>query len=178
GHDVDDFALDAGTDRELVPDVVPRAGFLLLETEGDLLAVAVDVEDHHFDGLVDLDHFRRVIDAYPAHVGDVEEDVDAAEVDERTEVGDVLHDTLADLALLDFGHQLALESRPFGFDQLAAGDDDVLAGIVDLQDHAADDPTNELADVGRATDVDLAGGEKHVDAVGGIATAVEIDQQT
>jgi hypothetical protein len=40
--------------------------------------------------LVDLDHVGRVVDPAPGHVGDVQQAVDAAEVDERAEVGDVL----------------------------------------------------------------------------------------
>jgi hypothetical protein len=35
-------------------------------------------------------------DAFPTHVGDVQQTIDTAEVDERAEVGDVLDDTLAD----------------------------------------------------------------------------------
>ena len=42
------------------------------------------------------------------HVGDVQQAVDAAEVDERAEVGDVLDHARADLALLDLGEQRLL----------------------------------------------------------------------
>ena len=41
---------------------------------------------------------RRMVDAAPAHVGDVQQAVDAAEVDERAELGDVLDHALAELA--------------------------------------------------------------------------------
>ena len=81
---------------------------LLLEAEGDLLLLLVDVEDVDLDLLVDLDHLVRVVDAAPAHVGDVQQAVDAAEVDERAELGDVLDDALADLARLDLGEELLL----------------------------------------------------------------------
>jgi hypothetical protein len=37
-----------------------------------------------------------MLDALPGHVGDVQQAVDAAEVDERTVVGEVLDDTLDD----------------------------------------------------------------------------------
>jgi hypothetical protein len=39
-----------------------------------------------------------VIDALPRNIGDVEQAVDAAQVDERTVIGDVLDDALQDLA--------------------------------------------------------------------------------
>ena len=91
-------------------DVLPRARRLVLERERDLLLLAVDVEDVDLELLVDLDHVVRVGDAAPAHVGDVQQAVDAAEVDERAELGDVLDDALADLA----GLELATAASPSG----------------------------------------------------------------
>jgi hypothetical protein len=49
-----------------------------------------------------------VLDAIPRHVGDVQQAVDAAEVDERAEVGDVLDDALADLPMAISARSLAL----------------------------------------------------------------------
>ena len=72
------------------------------------------MEDVDLELLVDLDHVVRVGDAAPAHVGDVQQAVDAAEVDERAELGDVLDDALADLARLDLGEQLASSARRAG----------------------------------------------------------------
>ena len=48
-----------------------------------------------------LQDFRRMVDAAPCHVGDVQQAVDAAEVDERTVIGDVLDHALDDLALFE-----------------------------------------------------------------------------
>ncbi len=93
-------------DRVLLLDVVPRVGLLLLQAQGDLLLLAVDVQDHDFDFLVDRDHFGRMADPLPAHVGDVQQAVDAAQVDERAEVGDVLDHALAELADFQFAEQL------------------------------------------------------------------------
>src|SRR5262249_10952119 len=46
---------------------------------------------------------------------------------------------------------------------LAAADDDVPPPLVDLQDHALDVLVDIVGDIGRAADVDLAGGEEEVD---------------
>ena len=102
GHEVDDLALDLGADGILRFDVVPRIGQLLLEAEADALLLVVDVEDDDVEVLADLEHFGRMADAAPAHVGDVEQAVDAVEVDERAEVGDVLDRALADVARASF----------------------------------------------------------------------------
>ena len=163
-HHVDDLAGDAGADRVLVGDVLPRAGALLLQAQRDLLAILVDVQDHDLDLVVDLDHVARVVDPAPAHVGDVQQAVDAAEVDERAEVGDVLDDALADLARGDLLEQLLLLLLAGDLDQLAAADDDVAPALVDLEDHALDVVVDVVADVGRPADIDLAGGEEDVDA--------------
>jgi len=148
----------------LVGDVLPGAGTLLLQAQRDLLAVLVDVQDHDLDLVVDLDHVAGVVDPPPAHVGDVQQAVDAAEVDERAEVGDVLDRSLADLPRGDLLEQLLLLLLAGDLDELAAADDDVAPALVDLEDHALDVVVDVVGDVGGASDVDLAGGEEDVDA--------------
>ena len=118
----------------------------------------------NLDLLVDRHHLAGVADAAPAHVGDVEEAVDAAEIDERTEVGDVLDDAAAHLADLEGLHELLLALGTFLLDEGPARDDDVATLLVDLEHEALDAAAAVVSDVGRATDVDLAGGEEHVDA--------------
>src|SRR5262249_24369266 len=128
-----------------------------------------DVEDVDFQFLVDVDDLVRVGDPPPAHVGDVQEAVDAAEVHEGAEVGDVLDHALADLADLDLLQQIVLHLLAQVLDQLAAADDDVAPGLVDLQDLALDGPADVVADVRRPADVHLAGRQEDVDA--------DVDQQ-
>ena len=69
-------------------ELLPRVFLRGLQRQRDALAVHVDVE--HLDGdlLADLDDLGRVVDVLPGQLGDVDETVDAAEVDERTEVDD------------------------------------------------------------------------------------------
>ena len=60
----------------------------------------------HLHRLADVEHLGRVVDAPPRDVGDVQQAVDAAEVDERAVVGDVLDHAVDDLALFEVLHQL------------------------------------------------------------------------
>src|SRR5581483_3557430 len=106
GNEVDDLALDFGADGILGFDVVPRIGELLLEAEADAFLFFIDIENHDVDVLADLEDFRGVTDAAPAHIGDVEEAVDAVEVDERAEIGDILDGALADVARGHFAEEL------------------------------------------------------------------------
>jgi hypothetical protein len=71
----------------------------LLEAEADALGLGVELEDLDLDLVADLEQLGRVVDPAPAHVGDVEQAVDAAEVDEGAVLGEVLDDALDDLAL-------------------------------------------------------------------------------
>jgi hypothetical protein len=108
--------------------------------------------------------------AAPGHVGDVQQAVDAAQVHEHAEVGDVLDDALAHLAVLDVLEQLLLLALALLLEQLAARDDHVHALGVDLDDARADGLADEVGDVVRATQVDLRGRQEDVDAL-------HVDQQ-
>ena len=105
----DDLALDARADRILLVGAVPRVLLDLLQAEADALGGRVELEDDDADLLADLEHLRQVADAAPAHVGDVEQAVDAAEVDEGAVVGQVLHLALEDRALLQVLQGLLLQ---------------------------------------------------------------------
>jgi hypothetical protein len=94
----------------------------------------VDLDDLNLDGLADRQDFRRVVDAAPGHVGDVQQAVDTAQINERTVFGDVLDHAVDDLTFGqvadDFG---ALFGAAF-FQDGAARDNDVAAATVHLQD--------------------------------------------
>ena len=83
-----DLARHDLTDRVGPGEVLPRVFLRRLERQGDALAVHVDVENLDGDLLADLDDLGRVVDVLPGQLGHVDETVDAAEVDERTEVDD------------------------------------------------------------------------------------------
>jgi hypothetical protein len=88
-----------------------------------------------------------VTHAAPAHVGDVQQTVNAVEVDERTEIGDVLDRALADVARDHFGQQLLAAFGALGFDEFAAGENDVLALLVDLNDLEFVGVADELGEI-------------------------------
>src|SRR5439155_14772382 len=71
-HEIDDPAFDPRANRIFGFDVVPWIGQLLLESEADALLFAIDVEHDHVDLLADLEDLRRMSDAAPAHVGNVQ----------------------------------------------------------------------------------------------------------
>jgi hypothetical protein len=140
--------------------LLPRIGELLLQAEAHAFLFAVDVQHHHVDVLADLENFRRMTDAAPAHVGDVQQAVDAVEVDERAEVGDVLDRALADVARGHFGQELRALVVALLLDQFAAGKNDVLALLVDLDDLEFVSVADGIGPDSSADDVDLRGGQE------------------
>src|SRR5215470_8890572 len=174
--DVRDAALEAGADRELGLDALPRIRLQLLHAKRDAVGLVVDLDDLDLDLLADVEHLGRVIDAPPRDVGDVQQAVDAAEVDEGAVVGDVLDHAVDDLALLEVLHQLLALLGAGLLQHGAARDDDVAAPAVHLEDlerlrhvhqrgHVADRPDVDLAarqERDRAVEVD---GEAALDLV-------------
>src|SRR4029079_15945349 len=90
-HQANDRAGELHPNRIVLTDAKPRIFLGLLEPEADALVVAVDVQDHDVDGVALLYDFRRMLHALrPAHVGDVNETVDARlDLDERAEAREV-----------------------------------------------------------------------------------------
>ena len=167
GGEIDDLAGDAGADGELLLNRVPGIFSRLLKTEADALAVAVDVENHDVELFADLEDLGRVLDAAPAHIGDVQKTVETVEVDERAEVGDVLHAALADFALLERGEELGLLLGERTLDELAARNDEVASLVGNLDDLEIEC----LADIGLelldGSDFNLAAGQERLDIVDG-----------
>jgi len=132
--DVGDLAEHAHVGRVAARDVVPRVLAELLEAEADAVALAVVLEHADFELLADFDHFGRMADALPRHVGDVQQAVDAAEVHERAVVGEVLDHALELGALDQLLEQLLALFRMLALDHRAAGDDDIVALAVELDE--------------------------------------------
>ena len=107
-HHVDNLALVDGVDWVFLLDVVPWVRQQLLEAQTNLSFFAVDGKHHDVDFLIHRHHFRWLGDACVRHVGNVQQTVDAAKINKRTKVSDVLDHTFADLANFQFGHQFLL----------------------------------------------------------------------
>jgi hypothetical protein len=127
----------------------------LLHAERDAVGVRVDLDDLDLDGVADGQDLRRMRDALPRHVGDVQQAVDAAQVNERTVVGDVLDDAVADFTLLQLADQLGALFGAGFFQDGATRDDDVAARAVHLEDLEGLFLAHQRADVADRTDVDL-----------------------
>src|ERR1035437_2860815 len=133
-----DLARDDLTDRVGACEVLPRVFLGRLQGQRDALAVHVDVE--HLDGdlLADLDDLGRVVDVLPGQLGDVNQTVDATKVNEGTEVDDAADDTGADLTLLELLEERRANLGLSLLKPCAAGKDNVVAVLVQLDDLGLD----------------------------------------
>src|SRR5262249_27269194 len=103
--DVGDLAAEFRADRILDRNAFPRVGLELLHAEADALGLVIDLDDLHRDGLANGENLGRVADATPGDVGDVQQAVDAAKINEGAVVGDVLDDAFDHLLLLKRGNE-------------------------------------------------------------------------
>src|SRR5690606_37032126 len=97
---VGDNRFDLGAFWVTTLDFDPRIFAQLLETQRYAVALAVELEHLDFDFLTNSNDLAWVLDTFPGHVGDVQQAIDAAEVNERTVVGEVLDDTFDGLTFL------------------------------------------------------------------------------
>src|SRR5258708_4761357 len=162
--DAHDLALHPRADRVLLGHVLPRVALELLEAERDALALPVDVQHLDLELRADLHELGRMRDAAPRHVGDVQQTVHAAEIDERTEVGDVLDHAFPDLVLGQLLHELLALACALALQDDAARDDDVPAALVELDDLELELLAEQLVDVRNATQRDLRAGQERVHA--------------
>ncbi len=149
----------------LLSDALPRIGLQLLHAEADALGLRIEADDLDLHGLADRQGFARMVDAAPRDIGDVQQAIDAAEIDERAVIGDVLHHAGQDLAFLEVGDQLVAGFGAALLEHGAARDHDVAARAVHLQDLERLRRAHQRADIAHRADVDLAAGQERDGAV-------------
>ena len=89
--DRENAAANLRADRVALGRIQPRVRRQLLEAQRNALLVLVELQHLHLDLVADVDQVARMRQPAPAHVGDVQQAIQAAQVDERAVVGQVLH---------------------------------------------------------------------------------------
>src|SRR5258706_4670079 len=163
--DVGDLAEEARALRVAPRDADPRILAQLLQTQRDAVLLGVELEDLRGDFVADRQDFRRVLDAAPREIGDVQQAIDATQVHERAVVGDVLHHALHDRAFLErLVLLLALDTGGL-FHDGTARDHDVVPLAVELDDLELELLAFEVRGVLHGTQVDERAGQEGADAV-------------
>ena len=131
GHN-DNLTLHLVADLEVWIKGIPWMCRKLLQAKGDTLLLLIEVEDNDLDLLVELHNLLRIAYAAPAEVCDVDETVNATEVNEYTIRGDVLDSTLDDLALLKLRDEFLALLFELSLDEHLVADNDIAVLLVDL----------------------------------------------
>src|SRR5579862_1548208 len=152
--DVGNLAEHARTRRVTPRDVLPRIGTKLLQTEAHTRALAVKLQDPDLDLIAHLHDFGRVLDALPCHVGDVQQPVDPAEVDERAVVGEILDGPAHHGAFLQVLEERGALGREFLLDDGAARYHNVIALLVELDDFELERLALEVRGIAHRAHVD------------------------
>ena len=163
-RDRHNLAVHTRADRVLGRHVLPRVALELLEAERDALALPIDIQDLDLELHADLDHLARMRDAAPRHVRDVQQAVHATEIDECTEVRDVLDDALPHLILRELLHELLALAGAFLLEDHATRHHNVAATLVELDDLELVLVSEQFVDVRHATERDLRTREERIDA--------------
>ena len=94
----------------------------------------------------------------------MQQTVDAAQVDERAVIGDVLDHALDEHAGLELGQGLALERLALLLEQGPTTEHDVAALLVELDDLEVESLTDVLLEVAHGAQIDLRAGQEGLDA--------------
>ena len=143
------------THLEISIQSIPGMRSELLQTESDATLLVVEVENNNVDLLVELNHLVRIVNTTPAEIGDVDESVNTAQVNEYTVRSDVLNNTLQDLTLLELTDDFLLLCLKLGLDESLVRDNNIAEYLVDLHDLELHGLAYELVVVAYGMNVNL-----------------------
>ena len=135
----------------------------LLQAQSDALLLVVEVEDNDIDLLIQFHNFLGIAYAAPAQVGDVDQTVYAAQVDEYTIRGDVLNGSFENLTLLQLRDDFLLLLFQFSLDESLVADNNVLVFLIDLDNLELHCLAHENIVVTDGLNVNLRAGEECFD---------------
>src|SRR6266850_1006674 len=164
----DDASFDVCADRVALDGVEPRIRRELLEAERYALLLSVVLQNFYLDLVADVDEVAGMGEASPTHVGDVEQAIEAAQIDERAVVGQVLHRAVHDGTFGEVLERLAAEFGLLLVEDLFARDHDVAALLVQLYDSYFQLLALHVVEVAHGLQVDLRAGQE-------CAGAAEVD---
>src|SRR6476469_3171514 len=159
-HDADHLSLHASADRIFLRHGMPGVRSELFHPERDTLFFRVEFKHDDLDFFSYLDDFRGMIDAPPGHIADMENAVDAAEIDKRSITGDVFNRAFENDPLFENLQNLLLERLSLSFKQRAPGYHDVTAASVELENRETVRGANEPIQVTVGSNIDVRAGEE------------------
>ncbi len=160
GFHTDHFAGHADAFGIFDFDVFPRVGDKLLHTQGDFVCVGIEFDDFHLHLVSDAEHIGGVIHFSPAHIGEVQKAVDAAQVDERAILSYIFNLSIQLIAHFNAFEQFLALDGCFFFLHHFAGEDDVSFALVQAHHFELQFFTDELVEVWDGFDGHVRSGQE------------------
>src|SRR5262249_13869994 len=125
-------AFHARANRIALRGIEPGIGRELLEPERDAQFFAIELQHLHLDLVAHVDQVARMRQSAPRHVSDVEQIVNAAQIDKGAVVGEVFDCAGQDRALMEAFQRLAALAGDLFIQDGLAGNNDIAAFLVEL----------------------------------------------
>ena len=144
-HELQDANGSNVVDLVVGGEYVPRIVLRTLVAQGNLLVVAVQTDNVNVNGVADIDNLRRVLDAAPGQLGDVDHTVNTADINECAVGSQGLYGAGVLLAYLDLVPDLLSSSAALFLSNGTDGADNALSLTVDLGDAETGNRADQLA---------------------------------
>src|SRR5699024_8758819 len=141
--------------RRIAPvDIFPGIVAKLLETQRNAHAFTVESQHADLELVAHFHNLGRMTYALPGHVGDMQQAIDTAQIQEGTVVGEVLDHTLDHCTFGQAFDQILALGSVFVLDHRAAADHQVVAATIELDDLELEILAFEIAGIAHRTNVD------------------------
>src|SRR6185312_3591647 len=157
-------AVDSRADWITLGGIEPWIWRQLLKSEGNALLVLIEFEDLHLNFIAHVDQIAGVGEAAPAHVGDVQQAIDSAEVDESAVIGEILNGAGEDGVFAEVLHGGGALVVEFVLEDFLAADDDIASFFVELDDSDIQLLAEVAVEIAHGADFKLRAGQKCLDA--------------
>jgi hypothetical protein len=139
---------------------IPGVILQLLHAQADAMGVLVDLDDLNLDGFANGQNLFRVIHTAPGHVGDVQQAIHTAQIDEGAVFGDVLDHAVDDIAFVQLADHLGALFGTRFFQDGAARHHDVATPAIHFQDLEGLLEPHQRAGIAHGAHIDLAAGQE------------------
>src|SRR5579871_1716431 len=168
--DADDASAHVSSLGITVLGIEPRIGSELLESQRNALLLFVVLQHFDLNLIADVHEILGMREASPGHIGDVEQAIEAAEVDKRAVLGEVLDHSGEDRTLFQVLQGLGALFILLAFEQVLARDHDVAALLVELDHGDFDGLALHAVQVTDGPEVHLGAGQEGM-------CAMDVDRQ-
>src|SRR5690554_504258 len=156
---------NTGTFRVTCLDINPGIRAQLLQTQGYTVTLTVELQNLNVNLVAHIDDFARMLDAFPSHIGDVQQTIHTAQVGECAVVGEVLDDTFCFHAFLQGRQQRFALGTVFSFQNRTTGNNYVVALLIQLDNFEFEFLAFQVCGVTDRTHINQGARQERADAV-------------